>query len=684
MEPAMTAPDGGARADQPQMPIPAWRTSFRLPVALTALFLCFIGLPEVHGNPRMLFTYLGVAGGLLAWQLVLWLNARAHGRTLLIEPVPPRRNHYIQATVHLMLTAYWGYYWREMYHQFPLILSQLVFCFVLDGLISWSRGHTWKLSFGPVPIVFSVNLFLWFRDDWFYLQFALMVTCFLAKHFIRWKKDGKWTHIFNPSAFGLTVASIILIATGTTGITWAEELATSLDAPPNIFIVIFCLGLIVQYFFQVTLMTFSAVAMLVVLNLIYTESTGYYYFINTSIPVAGFFGMHLLLTDPSTSPRTNIGRVAFGALYGVGYWVCFALLFRAEAPVLYAKLLVVPFLNVLIQGIDFVVNSGPLAALNRRWETALPKPRMNVIHIGVWAAFFITLVATGFLAGPHPGNSIPFWRKAYVEGVPDAPRKLIIATGAQAQLGSGLAYNELALLAIDGILEPGAERGRVNAIALNYFDASCRIGDPFGCLNLEVLHILLAAEVPDDLALYALGELEKITERPYHPEDLHRAMACYLIGAAYEGGRAYPQDDVRAIEYYKKAGPQYLYAVFGIARIAIKTGTGAEEARALALTLEQACQEGYTDACWYIAYMYNDGVGVSKNPQRARAVLTQACRRSMARACQAITDPQLPPYADPLPLIAPSWVRHYEPKLSAPGAPQQASAPTTDQPGGET
>ena len=49
----------------------------------------------------------------------------------------------------------------------------------------------------------SMNLFLWFRDDWFYLQFVMVAIIVFGKEFLRWKRDGHVTHIFNPSAFAL-------------------------------------------------------------------------------------------------------------------------------------------------------------------------------------------------------------------------------------------------------------------------------------------------------------------------------------------------------------------------------------------------------------------------------------------------------------------------------------------------
>ena len=40
-------------------------------------------------------------------------------------------------------------------------------------------------------------------------------------------------------------------------------------------------------------------------------------FIDSSIPVSVFIGLHLLVTDPATSPRSNSGKIVFGGLYGM-------------------------------------------------------------------------------------------------------------------------------------------------------------------------------------------------------------------------------------------------------------------------------------------------------------------------------------------------------------------------------
>ena len=42
-----------------------------------------------------------------------------------------------------------------------------------------------------------------FLGLWFLLQFVMLAVAALGKEFLRWQRDGRSTHIFNPSAFGL-------------------------------------------------------------------------------------------------------------------------------------------------------------------------------------------------------------------------------------------------------------------------------------------------------------------------------------------------------------------------------------------------------------------------------------------------------------------------------------------------
>src|SRR5207245_3635302 len=137
------------------------------------------------------------------------------------------------------ILLYWGWYWREVYHSAPLLIAQLLFAYAFDMLLVWSRRDTYQLGFGPFPVIFSINLFLWFKPDWFYLQFVLVAAGFAAKELIRWNKDGRQAHIFNPSSLSLGLFSLILILTRATHLTWGSEIATAQVNPPHIYLLIF-------------------------------------------------------------------------------------------------------------------------------------------------------------------------------------------------------------------------------------------------------------------------------------------------------------------------------------------------------------------------------------------------------------------------------------------------------------
>src|SRR5262249_27164766 len=206
-----------------------------------------------------------------------------------------------------------------------------------------------------------------------------------AKELIRWNKDGRQVHIFNPSSFPLAVASLALLITGTTRITWGPEIAATQFNPPHIYLLIFLVALPGQLLFGVASMTLAAVATMYGFCLSYFLATGNHYFLELPFPIAIFLASHLLFTDPSTSPRTELGRLIFGVLYASGVIVCYVLLDRLGMPTFYDKLLPVPLLNVAIQGIDRAARSPLLgrfdpAALGR----ALTPRRRNLAYTTIW------------------------------------------------------------------------------------------------------------------------------------------------------------------------------------------------------------------------------------------------------------------------------------------------------------
>lgn len=618
-----------------------------VPFVLSLGLLGFLAVPRVHQHPHLFWAFAGTGGLLVAWQILLWIAAARRGRPLLVEAIAPIKQHFVQACVQSCLYVYWGYLWvqdgvRPIYQQAPLILAQFVFLYAFDGLFAWSRGRPWRFTSGPVPIVLSTNLFIWFRDDWFVFQFAMVTAGLLGKEFVKWTRDGRRTHIFNPSGFGLMCAATVLIVTGTTDLTWAKPLATTIEVP-GIFLFIFGIGLVVQHFFSVTMMTFAAVLAMVASNLLYTQVTGVYLFGSSNLPAAAFLGLHLLMTDPSTSPRTVAGRTLFGAAYGLGYVVMFEILGAIGAPELYAKLYPVPILNCCVQVLDRWARTGWLSRLNTRWETALPWPRMNAIHMAVWSAVFLVLISTGYLGREHAGDSILFWKQAVAERRHDAQRKLVMVAGSQAiARQSGDAYNELGLLSLQGDIDPASEATRHKS-AGNWFAEAAARGSDAAHANI-VEHFLFHGARRSDADLdRSLRHLEQALAKG---DD---ARAAYLLGLAHETGGARPLDLGKALELYRRCGDD-LFAQKGIARIGLGAGSMVDLGKvAPALTAAAAAGDG--EASYYLAYMHQLGRGVPRDAAQAKALLERAATLGFVPAQearqQAGAGGEPPPFAVP-------------------------------------
>ena len=472
--PGSKPPASGAKpGSQP----PSLRRVFLVPLALTLGLLLLSFTPRVAGNDRLTFAFWAAAVGLLAWQGVLFARLTRSGASRGFKVVL-RPQHYLQALVQLTVFACWGWYWRPVYDFAGLLLAQLVFAYAFDMLLSWSRGERYVLGFGPFPIIFSTNLFLWFADDWFYLQFLMVGAGFLGKAFVQWQREGRRTHIFNPSAFSLGLFSLVLIATGTSDLTWGQEIATTLTLVPSIYLLLFSLGLVVMYFFRVTLVSGCAAAALFGLSAIYGAATGVPWFIDSEIPAAVFLGLHLLVTDPSTSPRTRTGRALFGALYGVGVFGLYSFLETAGAPTFYDKLLCVPLLNLSVPLIDRLVRSLHNRPRFRR-IAATPWMTANLAHMGVWILFFIAMTTTGRTDGRHRGDMLPFWQDACAEGLPNACERLVRIEASYCADNAGWACNELGAHHVEGrIVAPDAE------LALSYFARACEAQFQAGCVNL--------------------------------------------------------------------------------------------------------------------------------------------------------------------------------------------------------
>ena len=488
-------------------------------VGILAVGLGAFGLLDsVRQNPAFQWSFFGASGLLLVWSGAVFGAARRIGRPLTLE-VAVRPQHLVQALAQLTFLAYWGWYWRPVYDAAFLIAAQLIFAYAFDMLLSWSRRQTYSLGFGPFPVIFSINLFLWFADDWFYLQFLLIGLGFAAKELIRWDKDGRRVHIFNPSSFPLAVFAVALILTGTSDLTWGQDIAATQFFPPHVYLVLFLVALPGQYLFGVASMTMSAVVVTYVFGLLYFSVTGVYFFYDSYVPIAVFIGMHLLFTDPSTAPRTQMGRLLFGVGYGLSTVALYAVLSRAGVPPFYDKLLQVPLLNLSIQWLDRLARSTSLRTIvpadSGRGLTGRGR---HLASTAVWAGVFALMSALQAVGDHHPGQGVPFWQTACDEGRSSACEYLAGLQRRYCDSGSGWACNEVGRVARDRLVGNDA------------FRRGCDLGFESACLNLTRLAAgrepVAFAHAPPTLTDYPIilrGTKGPIVDRS--PEVL-RARAC--------------------------------------------------------------------------------------------------------------------------------------------------------------
>ncbi|MDA1094347.1 MAG: hypothetical protein O3A25_13905 [Acidobacteria bacterium] len=603
----------------------------QLPLYPTALLLLLSFLPRVRESQALVWSFWGVCGGLLAWQLVLAGRIRRERRELTFE-VALRKNHYLQLVAHSSVFLYWGWYWPEVANHAWLIAVQVVFAYAFDMLLSWSRRDVWRLGFGPFPIIFSTNLFLWFRDDWFALQFLMVGVGFLGKELVTWTRDGRRTHIFNPSGLSLSVFAVALILAGRSDLTWGQEIALTLRYPEHMYVVIFLLGLMVQYVFSVTLMTLSAAATLYVMGVVYSAATGVYFFVDTSIPIAVFLGLHLLVTDPSTSPRTPCGRVLFGGLYGASVFALYALLGQLGVPTFYDKLLCVPLLNLSVRALDrFVQSLGAESfGLDRVWPSMSPR-QLNLGSMGVWTVLFVGLLTTEAVGSRHEGSNPAFWEQACSEGLRGGCRTLLVRQSNNCREGFAWSCNELGILLAEGDLVEGDPPG-----AAASFAQACELGLGVGCANAEALAAGTGnfGRASTSLAYaWAYQDADPLRDAC----DASDPEACHLLASAYRDGRFVARDDTLARELFSQSCDLgWAASCTSLAEIYLRgEGVPVDEDRA-ADGFSRACDAGEAMSCLRLGLMYRLGRGLAPDPTRATALIEQACSMGLADACQGL------------------------------------------------
>lgn len=286
-----------------------------------------------------------------------------------IEP-EVKFTHVLPALIQVVIYAYWSLYWRPLLDQFPVIGLQILFAYALDLTLSWARTRRWHLTFGPLPIVLSTNLFIQFHPSEAAVHALPIAIAIASRHIFR--RDGR--PLFNPSALGIAVLGALNLLWPALG---DPDIALEFAIAPNMAELLLAAALIVQVRIPVVLISAGVALGIFAHNQFADFST----FMPSWPPV--LLVLVLLATDPATMPRTNPGRLLSGLAFGLAMAITGHALTVSGQNDFYGKVLPLPFINALAPQFDRLG-----AALTRRLPRAtdLLDPRCNRLHIAVWLA----------------------------------------------------------------------------------------------------------------------------------------------------------------------------------------------------------------------------------------------------------------------------------------------------------
>jgi hypothetical protein len=380
--------------------------------ALDALLLTTLCLPRIWNDRPERMALMTAIAALGLWQFILVLRDRRRpGPAIAIEP-RFRRVHLLQFCFQNLAFLYVGVYFRECYAHYAEIAVQLAFALALDLTLAWTLRRAWYAGLSVFPIVMSINLFLWFDHEVFFVQLGMVAIGLFSKALLTWKRGGVTTHIFNPSGFPLAVVSALLLLSDHALLGRGLDFTAAYEMGPNTFEVFFLVSLLVNTQFHTVLMTGSAIVTLAVVDVAVNAATGHS-LLTTPFTPQVFLGATLLFTDPATTPASNPGKVLAGTLYGLLVTASGILLHAIDQPGYFDKVLAVPFVNLAAPGIDRLVRrlEKPLSVLPAALRRFL---NLHAVHVATWALFFVLYVPE--LKESRPALFLPpHWAKPSVE-----------------------------------------------------------------------------------------------------------------------------------------------------------------------------------------------------------------------------------------------------------------------------
>ena len=172
----------------------------------------------------------------------------------------------------------------------------------------------------------------------------------------------------------------------------------------------FLLGLVVQVLYLTTVVSLGAMASLV---LFFHAASAIWGAPISRLPieVSVFLGLTLLVTDPSTSPQTSIGKLLFGVVYGTGTFLAFIGLRWMQLPSFVDKIWMVPIVNLMVPIFDRIGIASSSWFTRRTWIPTWRPGRFvwlvvyGTLFLAVLTSFKNPVVQSQTLFPPPPNST---------------------------------------------------------------------------------------------------------------------------------------------------------------------------------------------------------------------------------------------------------------------------------------
>jgi len=287
--------------------------------------------------------------------------------------------HVLPAILQTVLFVYWSLYVPKVIEHLPVLGVQLLVAGAFDFLLAWTLRRPYSPNLGPVPIVLSANLFVWFPSDNVLLYVLVIAVALSSKALVR--VSGR--HIFNPSVLGVVVVAILCIALPS--IFHYEDISHDFDRPPYMAAVIVALALLPQVRLGTAPVAVGAAVAMIGVMMIVLSITGYHGGPSPWWP-PWLLAITLLAGDPATIPSASVSRLLFGLFLGAAFYVVSRGLLCSIGTDFFAKVLPIPLANILVP--TFERAGGQLSA---RWP-GLQRETGNRAYVAVWVSMSLLML----------------------------------------------------------------------------------------------------------------------------------------------------------------------------------------------------------------------------------------------------------------------------------------------------